>query len=51
VIALTCDNTTGRNSETYLRTRPKNMSQCATCHEGEPGSALKESIPCTTAST
>src|SRR5579864_7815819 len=42
VIALTCDNTTGRNSETYLRTRPKNMSQCATCHEGEPGSALKE---------
>jgi 4-hydroxymandelate oxidase len=42
VIALTCDNTTGRFSETYLRTRPKNMSQCATCHEGEPGSALKE---------
>jgi isopentenyl diphosphate isomerase/L-lactate dehydrogenase-like FMN-dependent dehydrogenase len=42
VIALTCDNTTGRHSETYLRTRPKDMSQCATCHEGEPGSALKE---------
>jgi 4-hydroxymandelate oxidase len=42
VIALTCDNTTGRNSETYLRTRPKNMGQCATCHEGEPGSAIKE---------
>jgi len=41
-IALTCDNTTGRFSETYLRTRPKNMSQCATCHEGEPGSAIKE---------
>jgi isopentenyl diphosphate isomerase/L-lactate dehydrogenase-like FMN-dependent dehydrogenase len=42
VIALTCDNTTGRNSETYLRTRPKNLSQCATCHEGEPGQAMKE---------
>jgi len=42
VIALTCDNTTGRHSETYLRTRPKDMSQCATCHEGEPGSAIKE---------
>ena len=42
VIALTCDNTTGRNSETYLRTRPKNLAQCATCHEGEPGQAMKE---------
>src|SRR5205807_606779 len=42
VIALTCDNTTGRHSETYLRTRPKDMSPCATCHEGEPGSAIKE---------
>jgi len=41
VVALTCDNTTGRNSETYLRTRPKNMAQCATCHEGEPGQAMK----------
>jgi 4-hydroxymandelate oxidase len=37
VIALTVDNTTGRNSETYLRTRPKNVSQCLTCHEGSPG--------------
>ena len=26
VIALTVDNTTGRNSETYLRTRPKDLS-------------------------
>src|SRR5207253_4688253 len=28
VIALTVDNTTGRNSETYLRTRPKDLKQC-----------------------
>ena len=33
VIALTVDNTTGRNSETYLRTRPKDASQCLLCHE------------------
>lgn len=37
VVALTVDNTTGRNSETYLRTRPKDLSQCAACHQGEPG--------------
>ena len=42
VIALTVDNTTGRNSETYLRTRPKNLSVCASCHVGEPGTALSE---------
>jgi 4-hydroxymandelate oxidase len=42
VIALTVDNTTGRNSETYLRTRPKDLRQCADCHEGEPGTATKE---------
>lgn len=42
VIALTVDNTTGRNSETYLRTRPKDLRQCAACHEGEPGTAIKE---------
>jgi isopentenyl diphosphate isomerase/L-lactate dehydrogenase-like FMN-dependent dehydrogenase len=41
-VALTVDNTTGRNSETYRRTRPKDLRQCATCHEGEPGTALKE---------
>jgi 4-hydroxymandelate oxidase len=33
VIALTVDNTTGRHSETYLRTRPKDLSQCASCHD------------------
>ena len=42
VVALTVDNTTGRNSETYLRTRPKDLRQCAACHEGQPGTALKE---------
>jgi 4-hydroxymandelate oxidase len=41
-IALTVDNTTGRFSETYLRTRPKDLSVCAACHEGEPGRALSE---------
>jgi isopentenyl diphosphate isomerase/L-lactate dehydrogenase-like FMN-dependent dehydrogenase len=33
VIALTVDNTTGRNSETYMRTRPKDLQQCAACHQ------------------
>jgi 4-hydroxymandelate oxidase len=37
VIALTVDNTTGRNSETYLRTRPRDLAQCNACHEGGPG--------------
>ena len=37
VIALTVDNSTGRNSETFLRTRPKNTSQCTTCHESADG--------------
>ena len=42
VLALTVDNTTGRNSETYLRTRPKDLRQCASCHKGEPGTDIKE---------
>ena len=43
VVALTVDNTTGRNSETYLRTRPKDLRPCAACHhEGEPGTAINE---------
>lgn len=37
VVALTVDNTTGRNSETYLRARQKYASQCVACHQGEPG--------------
>src|SRR5208282_3719346 len=42
VVALTVDNTTGRNSETYLRTRPKDLTQCAACHGGEPGTSIHE---------
>ncbi len=38
VIALTVDNITGRNSETYLRTRPKDLNQCSSCHPSGPGS-------------
>jgi 4-hydroxymandelate oxidase len=41
-LALTVDNTTGRFSETYLRTRPKDLTVCASCHEGEPGTAISE---------
>jgi 4-hydroxymandelate oxidase len=36
VVLLTVDNTTGRNSETYRRTRPKDLNQCSSCHTG-PG--------------
>jgi 4-hydroxymandelate oxidase len=42
VIALTVDNTTGRNSETFLRTRPKDLTQCKTCHEEGAGPSIKE---------
>jgi isopentenyl diphosphate isomerase/L-lactate dehydrogenase-like FMN-dependent dehydrogenase len=42
VVALTVDNTTGRNSQTYMRLRPKDLRPCAACHEGEPGTAIKE---------
>ena len=42
VIALTVDNTTGRNSETYLRTRPKDLSQCSACHKDGPGPGFSE---------
>jgi isopentenyl diphosphate isomerase/L-lactate dehydrogenase-like FMN-dependent dehydrogenase len=42
VVALTVDNTTGRNSETYLRTRPKDLRQCASCHQEGPGPSMRE---------
>jgi 4-hydroxymandelate oxidase len=42
VIVLTVDNTTGRKLETYLRRRPKDLSECAPCHEGDPGTAISE---------
>jgi len=41
-IALTVDNTTGRNSETYLRTRGKDLHACLTCHETPSGPSIKE---------
>lgn len=37
VIALTVDSTTGRNTESYLRTLPKDLSQCMSCHTGGLG--------------
>src|ERR1700732_328198 len=40
--ALTVDNTTGRNSETYLRPRPKDMKQCPPCHESAAGPSVQE---------
>src|SRR5882672_9574677 len=37
VVLLTVDNTTGRNSETYRRGRPKDLTGCVSCHgPGEP---------------
>jgi 4-hydroxymandelate oxidase len=43
VVALTVDNTTGRNSETYLRTRPKDLRQCTACHKGaQPGPTTQD---------
>jgi 4-hydroxymandelate oxidase len=42
VLALTVDSTTGRNLETFLRTRPKDVSQCTTCHESAAGPSPKE---------
>ncbi len=34
VIALTVDNTTGRNSRSFLRNRPKDVKRCMACHQG-----------------
>jgi len=42
VIALTVDNTTGRNSETFLRMRPKDLKQCGTCHDGGTAPSIRE---------
>jgi 4-hydroxymandelate oxidase len=42
VIALTVDNSTGRNMETFLRAIPKDRSQCATCHAGTFGASFKD---------
>ena len=42
VLTLTVDNTTGRNSETFLRTRPRDLTQCTACHSGADGPTPKE---------
>ena len=42
VLALTVDNTTGRNSETYLRTRGKDLTKCLNCHESDAGPSIHE---------
>jgi len=42
VLVLTVDNTTGRNSESYLRNRPKDRRQCLNCHQSENGPTIKE---------
>lgn len=42
VLVLTVDVNTGRNSETFLRTRPKDVNQCNACHSGPSGPSLKE---------
>jgi 4-hydroxymandelate oxidase len=42
VIALTVDNTTGRNSESFLRWRPKDTKQCTVCHESANGPSVAE---------
>jgi 4-hydroxymandelate oxidase len=42
VLALTVDNTTGRNSETYMRTRGKDLHVCLNCHENGEGPTTKE---------
>ena len=41
VIALTVDYNTGRNSESYLRTLPKDHQQCLSCHESGLGPTVK----------
>ena len=41
VVLWTVDNTNGRNKGTYRRTRPKDLSQCVSCHgPGEPPGGL-----------
>ena len=42
VLALTVDNTTGRNSETYLRNRGKDLRVCLNCHESDAGPSVSE---------
>jgi isopentenyl diphosphate isomerase/L-lactate dehydrogenase-like FMN-dependent dehydrogenase len=41
VIALTVDSNTGRNSEDYLRSLPKDLHACLACHTGGLGPNVK----------
>jgi isopentenyl diphosphate isomerase/L-lactate dehydrogenase-like FMN-dependent dehydrogenase len=41
VIALTVDNIAGRNSETYLRALPKDLSPCLACHTAGLGPSVE----------
>ena len=42
VLVLTVDVNTGRNSETFLRLRPKDVTQCNGCHSGPNGGSYRE---------
>ena len=42
VLGLTVDTAGGRNSETDLRLRPKDMTICHSCHQGPEGPANTE---------
>ncbi len=42
VLALTVDRTAGRNSETFLRLRGRDLSSCAGCHDGGAGPKMSE---------
>jgi isopentenyl diphosphate isomerase/L-lactate dehydrogenase-like FMN-dependent dehydrogenase len=45
VVALTVDNTTGRNSETFLRRRPRNLAECDACHRpGQAGTSTTDRV-------
>jgi 4-hydroxymandelate oxidase len=42
VLVLTVDRTAGRNSETFLRMRGRDLSSCAACHNGGAGPSLRD---------
>ncbi|MGD0966248.1 MAG: alpha-hydroxy acid oxidase [Candidatus Acidiferrales bacterium] len=45
VIALTVDASSGRNLETYLRTRPKDLNRCTPCHQVKGTAVLARDRP------
>lgn len=42
VIALTVDNIAGRNSETYMRTLPRDLHECLVCHKDGLGPMIQD---------